>query len=97
MVLFFIYDEFTDKVNADGARAYADLVMDVLRNPDVERPLGESKLGEITRQYAYVFCTFLVMVYQMTIFIDSGCVRSASQAGRLSDVSLDLSPDMSMR
>ncbi|KAI0248889.1 terpenoid synthase [Lactifluus subvellereus] len=51
MVLFFIYDEFTDKVNADGARAYADLVMDVLRNPDVERPLGESKLGEITRQF----------------------------------------------
>jgi len=51
MVLFFIYDEFTDNVDGDGARAYADLVTDILRNPHVERPQGESKLGEITRQF----------------------------------------------
>lgn len=50
MVLFFIYDEFTDNVDGDGARAYADLVMDVLRNPHAERPQGEPKLAEITRQ-----------------------------------------------
>jgi len=50
MVLFFIYDEFTDNVDGDGARAYAKLVMDVLQNPHVERPESESKLGEITRQ-----------------------------------------------
>jgi hypothetical protein len=53
MVLFFIYDEFTDNVDGDGARAYADLVTDILRNPHVERPQGESKLGEITRQYVW--------------------------------------------
>jgi len=52
MVLFFIYDEVTDNANGDGARAYAILVLDVLRDPHVERPQGESKLGEITRQYA---------------------------------------------
>jgi hypothetical protein len=52
MVLFFIYDEVTDNVNGDGARAYASLVLDVLRDPHVERPQDESKLGEITRQYA---------------------------------------------
>jgi len=52
MVLFFIYDEVTDNVNGDGARAYAILVLDVLRDPHMERPQGESKLGEITRQYA---------------------------------------------
>jgi len=51
IVLLFIYDEFTDNVDVDGARAYADLVMDILRNPHVERPQGESKLGEITRQF----------------------------------------------
>ncbi|KAI9507316.1 terpenoid synthase [Russula earlei] len=51
MVLFFIYDEFTDNLDGDGARAYANLVMDVLRNPHKERPQGESILGEITRQF----------------------------------------------
>ncbi|KAI0306219.1 terpenoid synthase [Multifurca ochricompacta] len=51
MVLFFIYDEFTDKVSGDGARIYADMVVGVLLNPHMERPKGESKLGEITRQF----------------------------------------------
>jgi hypothetical protein len=50
MVLFYIFDEFTDKVDGNGARAYAELVVDVLRNPHMERPRGESKLGEITQQ-----------------------------------------------
>jgi hypothetical protein len=58
MVLFFIYDEFTDNVDGDGARAYADLVVDVLRNPHAERPQGESKLAEITRQYVCSGCPF---------------------------------------
>jgi Delta6-protoilludene synthase len=62
MVLFFIYDEFTDKVDANGARVYADLVMDVLQNAHVERPSGESTLGEITRQYAYVFSACIAML-----------------------------------
>jgi Delta6-protoilludene synthase len=51
MVLFYIFDEFTDKVDGSGAHLYAELVVDVLRNPEMERPCGESKLGEITRQY----------------------------------------------
>ena len=50
MVLFFIYDEFTDKVDGDGARVYAEMVMDAIRNPHKERPQGEPKLGEIARQ-----------------------------------------------
>jgi hypothetical protein len=49
--LFFIYDEYTDKLDGDGARTCADMVMDALRNPHKERPQGESKLGEITRQF----------------------------------------------
>ena len=51
MALFFIYDEYTDKLDGDGAHACADMVIDTLRNPHKERPQGESKLGEITRQY----------------------------------------------
>jgi len=51
MVLFFIYDEFTDKVDGDGARLYAEMAMDAIRNPYKERPQGEPKLGEISRQY----------------------------------------------
>ena len=51
MVLFFIYDEFTDKVDGDGARVYAEMVMDAICNPHRERPQGEPKLGEIARQY----------------------------------------------
>jgi len=51
MVLFFIYDEFTDKVDGDGARIYADMVMDAIRNPHQARPQGEPQLGEITRQF----------------------------------------------
>jgi hypothetical protein len=51
MAVFFIYDQFTDNVNEDEARNCANLVIDILRNPHVERPQGESKLGEITRQY----------------------------------------------
>ncbi len=54
MVLFFIYDEFTDKVDGDGARLYAEMVMDAIRNPHKKRPQGEPKLGEIARQYVHV-------------------------------------------
>ena len=50
MALLYIYDEFTDKVDGDGARLYADMVMDAIRNPDKERPREESTLGEIARQ-----------------------------------------------
>jgi hypothetical protein len=51
MALFFMYDEFTDKVDGDGARIYAKMVMDAIRNPHKDRPQGEPKLGEIARQY----------------------------------------------
>jgi len=51
MALFFIYDEFTDKVDGDGARLYAKMVMDAIRNPHKDRPQGEPKLGEIARQF----------------------------------------------
>ncbi|KAI9442038.1 terpenoid synthase [Lactarius psammicola] len=51
MALFYIFDYFTDKVDGKGARIYAEVVVDALRNPHAERPRGEPKLGEITRQF----------------------------------------------
>jgi hypothetical protein len=51
MVLFFIYDEFTDKVDGDGACVYVEMFMDAIRNPHKESSQGEPKLGEIARQY----------------------------------------------
>jgi Delta6-protoilludene synthase len=52
MAFMFLCDEFTDKVDSSGAHAYAEIVMDALRNPHANRPEGESKLGEVARQYA---------------------------------------------
>ena len=60
MMLYFIYDEFTDNTDGEGARTYADLVTDVLRNPHTKRPPGESKIAEITRQYAGLPYVYLV-------------------------------------
>lgn len=50
MILFYIFDYFTDKVDGKGARVYAEVAVDALRNPHAERPCEESMLGEITRQ-----------------------------------------------
>ena len=50
MAFMFLCDECTDKVVSNGARAYAEIVMDALRNPHTERPQGETKLGEVARQ-----------------------------------------------
>jgi Delta6-protoilludene synthase len=52
MAFMFFCDESTDKVDSIGARAYAEMVMDALRNPHIERPHCESRLGEVARQYA---------------------------------------------
>lgn len=51
MALFYIFDHFTDNVDGKGARIYAEVVVDALRDPHTQRPRGEPKLGEITRQF----------------------------------------------
>ncbi|KAH9022738.1 terpenoid synthase [Lactarius deliciosus] len=51
MALFFFFDECTDKLEEDGVRACADAVMDAFRNPHKERPQGEPKPGEVTKQF----------------------------------------------
>lgn len=78
MALFFIYDEYTDKLDGEGARACAALVVDALKNPHKERPQGESKLGEITRQYVYILCMFLP--HLMSDFINRFWLRAITVA-----------------
>jgi hypothetical protein len=73
MVLFFIYDEFTDKVDGEGARVYAEMVMDAIRNPQKERPQGEPKLGEIARQF--VTSPSILRTLLISIATDSGCAQ----------------------
>ncbi|KAI9438411.1 terpenoid synthase [Russula earlei] len=51
MALFYVFDEFTDNVDGKGTREYAEIVVNALRNPHHDRPLGEAKLGEVTRQF----------------------------------------------
>ena len=62
MALFYIYEDYTDKLDGDGARTCANVVMDALRNPHKERPQGESKLGDIARQYVYLLSTWYFAV-----------------------------------
>ncbi|KAI0052312.1 terpenoid synthase [Auriscalpium vulgare] len=51
MMLFFVFDEFTDKEDGKGVRKYVDIVVDAIEHPDRPRPAGEHVLGEITRQF----------------------------------------------
>jgi Delta6-protoilludene synthase len=50
MNLFFVIDEYSDVADGNGARVYADIVMDAIRNPHKPRPAGEWVGGEVARQ-----------------------------------------------
>ena len=93
MMIFLLFDEFTDKIDGDQARTYADLVTDALRNPHTERPQGESKIVEMTRQYVW----FSVRLFSASlfVFVDSGFALSKSRVNLLRDVSSRLSQTMS--
>jgi Delta6-protoilludene synthase len=49
MNLFFVYDEYSDVMDAESVRVLAAIIMDALRNPQKARPKGESIAGEMTR------------------------------------------------
>jgi len=70
MAFMFVFDEYTDKVGNDGAHVYAKIVMNALRNPHTERPQGESKLGEIARQFS-LRATEIISVSSQRRFIAS--------------------------
>ncbi|KAI0740999.1 terpenoid synthase [Earliella scabrosa] len=47
----FAFDDLTDKMDAFATRQIADIIMDVLKNPDKDRPKHEHVIGEITKQF----------------------------------------------
>ncbi|KAI0642058.1 terpenoid synthase [Trametes meyenii] len=51
MNLFFVFDEYTDVLDASGTQELADIIIDAVKNPWRPRPSGESVVGEITRQF----------------------------------------------
>ncbi|KAJ7238782.1 putative terpene cyclase [Mycena haematopus] len=51
MNLFFVIDHHTDIADPAGARDQANILMDVLRDPHMDRPPGEWIGGEVARQF----------------------------------------------
>ncbi|KAG5719090.1 Pentalenene synthase [Termitomyces sp. T112] len=51
IILFALFDEYSDVMTPHEVRQLAMMVMDALQNPDKARPAGECVLGEIARQF----------------------------------------------
>ena len=50
MNLFYVFDEYTDIADAQGADEIRDIVMDAFRNPHKIRPEGECPVGSMARE-----------------------------------------------
>ena len=92
MILFFIYDEFTDKVDGDGARLYAEMVMDAIRNPHKESQSS-------AKFHDSMFCVLTNVAYlaDKGTVIDFGCVPSRFRVLRPRNASFQHSQNMCMR
>jgi len=51
MNLFYVYDEYTDIADGEGADKIRNIVMDAFRHPEKPRPEGELLLGEMAREF----------------------------------------------
>ena len=51
MNLFYIFDEYTDIADGEGADQIRDIVVDAFRHPEKPRPEGELMLGEMAREF----------------------------------------------
>ena len=51
MNLFYVYDEYTDIANGEGADKIRGIVMDAFHHPEKPRPEGELLLGEMAREF----------------------------------------------
>lgn len=50
MYIYFLHDEYTDVCDAADTQRLADIAIDALDNPDIERPKGEPVVAEMMRQ-----------------------------------------------
>lgn len=53
MNVFFVIDEYTDKIDAADTKVICDAAMDAILHPDKTRPKDETLVGEISRQYVF--------------------------------------------
>jgi len=51
MNLVYVYDEYTDIADGEGADKIRNIVMDAFRHPEKPRPEGELLLGEMAREF----------------------------------------------
>ena len=51
MNLFYIFDEYTDIADGEGADQIRKIVVDAFRHPEKSRPEGELMLGEMAREF----------------------------------------------
>ncbi|KAI0642461.1 terpenoid synthase [Trametes meyenii] len=49
--IFFLYDDHTDALDAQGVSDFMNTAMDALLHPEKPRPIGESLVGEVTRDF----------------------------------------------
>ena len=62
MNLFYVFDEYTDIADGEGATKIRDIVMDAFRNPHKSRPEGELLLGEMAREFVTTFATLSLIL-----------------------------------
>ena len=63
MNLFYVYDEYTDIANGEGADRIRDIVMDAFRHPEKPRPEGELLVGEMAREFvsSILFLPYIIL------------------------------------
>ena len=59
MNLFYVFDEYTDIADGEGASKIRDTVMDAMRNPHKPRPEGELLVGAMAREFVTILDTLL--------------------------------------
>ena len=50
MNIFYVYDEYTDIADGEGANKVRDIVMDAFLHPEKPRPEGELLLGRMVQE-----------------------------------------------
>ena len=68
MNLFFIIDEHTDIASSETARTQADIIMDAIRNPEMQRPENEWVGGKAAQQWVEYFTHNAVAILSQVAF-----------------------------
>ncbi|KAG6884726.1 hypothetical protein C0993_008707, partial [Termitomyces sp. T159_Od127] len=72
MVLFAIFDEYTDISTPREAQQLATIIVDAMRNPEKARPADECVAGEVARQYVLSLIRWLRKLIFAVSHPDSG-------------------------